>query len=206
VVLYVKLASRIGLGIALGSRIFRGRDGYAGELGHVLVDPDGGRCWCGRTGCLELYAGGDGILRRLGERAPETLGELVARSRAGDPEVVALVDQAAERLARALGDIALILDPSAVLIGGELAALGEQVLAPVRESLTAAPFGVPTEVAVSPLGERASLLGALALVLSESDHFVDRSSPPVRPRAGDPAPEASPWGRGAHLVTSEPSR
>lgn len=200
-VLYVKLASRIGLGIALGSRIYRGRDGYAGELGHVAVVPDGMECWCGRRGCLELYAGGDGILRRLGLRDVTTMGALIARAQCGDRAVISAVGEAAELLARVLSGVALIVNPSAILVGGELAVLGDLVVDPVRRALAAVPFGAPPEVSASSLGERASLVGALALVLSESSHFVDRSAPLVRPRADDDQPDASPWGRGAHLVT-----
>jgi predicted NBD/HSP70 family sugar kinase len=200
-VLYVKLASRIGLGIALGSRIYRGRDGYAGELGHMTVHSDGDECWCGRRGCLELYAGGDGILRKLGPHAPATVGELIVRARAGDGGVLPVIADAAQLLASALSGVALLINPSAILIGGEFAALGELVVGPVRRAFDTVPFGAPAEVAVSPLGERASLVGALALVLSESAHFVDRSAPLVRPRADEDRADASPWGRGAHLVT-----
>ena len=200
-VLYVKFASRIGLGIALGSRIYRGRDGYAGELGHVTVVPDGMRCWCGRRGCLELYAGGDGILRRLDAPDLTTIGALIARARQGDPAVVAAVEEAAERLARVMSGVALIVNPSAILVGGELAVLGDLVVEPVRRALAAVPFGAPPEVSVSSLGDRASLVGALALVLSESSHFIDRSAPLVRPRADGDQADASPWGRGTHLVT-----
>jgi predicted NBD/HSP70 family sugar kinase len=200
VVLYVKLASRVGLGISAGSRIYRGRDGFAGELGHMSVDPAGVECWCGRRGCLELYAGGDGILRRL-DRVT-TIGELVSRAGAGDHDVLAVVGEAVALLARAVADVALILNPTAILLGGELTALGELVVGPVRRAVQALPFGAPPQVAVSPLGERASLVGALALVLSESAHFVDRSAPVVRPRAGEVASAASPWGRGTHLVTA----
>lgn len=205
-ILYVKLASRVGLGISAGSRIYRGRDGSAGELGHLTVDPHGAPCWCGRRGCLELYAGGDGILRRLGRRAPVTsvsLSELIARARAGDPDVLDVVADAADVLARALADVALILDPAAILLGGELTALGDLIVAPVRHAIDDLPFTASPEVGLSPLGERASLVGALALVLSESNHFLDRSAPVVRPRVGEVSTMPSPWGCATHLVSSE---
>jgi len=200
VVLYVKLASRVGLGISAGSRVYRGRDGFAGELGHMCVDPSGAACWCGRRGCLELYAGGDGILRRLDGVA--TIAELISKGGAGEPDVLAVVEEAAALLARAVADVALILNPTAILLGGELTALGDVIVGPVRRAVEALPFGAPPEVAVSPLGERASLVGALALVLSESAHFVDRSAPVVRPRADEAVSDASAWGRGTHLVTA----
>lgn len=190
--LYVKLASRVGLGIALGSRVYRGRDGYAGELGHVTARPDGAPCWCGRRGCLELEAGGDGMLATLRARGVvvPTVERLVHAARAGQPEVLDVVRDGVRVLARGLADTVLLLNPSAVVLGGELTALGDLVLGPVRAEIGALPFGPPVEVTASALGERASLVGALALVLSESAHFVDRSVAAEPPAPVTPAP---PW-------------
>ena len=175
--LYVKLASRVGLGIAFGSGIYRGRDGYAGELGHVTSDPDGPACWCGRRGCLELYAGAEGMLARLaghGIRISD-VNELIARAAAGDTDVLAVVGDGIRRLARSLGALALVLNPSVIALGGELTALGPLLLDPVNAELATVPFGAPVAVRASALGPRASLMGALALVLSESSRFTDQS-------------------------------
>lgn len=175
--LYVKVASRIGLGIALGSSLHRGHDGYAGEFGHVTVQPDGPKCWCGRRGCLELYAGGDGLLRALDGHRPRvaTVADLIRSAHLADAVVLDAVDSAARALAAALANVALVLNPSSILLGGELAALGDLLAGPIREELQRIPFGRPVRVATSALGERASLLGALALVLSESSRFEDLS-------------------------------
>ncbi len=178
--LYVKVASRVGLGLAFGNRIHRGRNGYAGELGHLTVDPSGERCWCGRVGCLELYAGGEGMLGRLsrGRAAITSLGELVSLAGAGDPDVCAVVDEGASVLARGIATLALLLDPERVVVGGELTALGDLLLAPIRRELASIPFGPTIDIGTAALGERASLVGGLALVLSESGRFSDRSSTP----------------------------
>jgi predicted NBD/HSP70 family sugar kinase len=183
--LYVKLASRVGLGIAFGSRIHRGHDGYAGELGHVTSDPDGPACWCGRRGCLELYAGAEGMLARLAARGIRIndVNELILRAEAGDPDVLAVIGDGTRRLARSLGALALVLNPSVITLGGELTALGPLLLDPVHAELAAVPFGAPVVVRASALGPRASLMGALALVLSESSRFTDQSSAPVAPNS-----------------------
>lgn len=181
-VLYVKVASRIGLGVARNGRIVRGRHGYAGEFGHVTVRPRGDACWCGRRGCLELYAGGDGMLRRLAASgAAHDIAELVARA-PHDRDVRRVVDDGVAALARALADITLVLDPARIVLGGELAALGPLLEDPIRSELQDLPFGTPVELTVSPLGERASLVGALSLVLTEPAHFADHAQGTAPPR------------------------
>lgn len=175
--LYVKVASRIGLGIARGQRILRGHDGYAGELGHVTVRPAGEPCWCGRRGCLELYAGGDGMLRRLADDPLVTsIADLVTQAQSS-PQVRAIVDDGVALLAQALTNVAVVLNPARIVLGGELTALGEVIEQPIRAELERLPFGAPIEFVLSPLGERASLLGALGLVLTEPARFADRSEP-----------------------------
>jgi predicted NBD/HSP70 family sugar kinase len=175
--LYVKLASRVGLGIAFGLGIYRGRDGYAGELGHVTSDPDGPVCWCGRRGCLELYAGAEGMLARLAARGIRIgdVNDLIRRAHGGDADVLAVIADGTRRLARSLGALALVLNPSVIALGGELTALGPLLLDPVHAELATVPFGAPVAVRASALGPRASLMGALALVLSESSRFTDQS-------------------------------
>lgn len=187
--LYVKVASRVGLGIAFGSRIYRGHDGYAGELGHVTADPDGPTCWCGRRGCLELYAGAEGMLERLAGRGIriDNVNDLIERAEAGDADVLTVIGDGTRRLARSLGALALVLNPSVIALGGELAGLGPLLLEPVRAELATVPFGAPITVRASALGPRASLMGALALVLHESSRFTDQSCAPDVPDSGRPA-------------------
>ncbi|MGH6656823.1 MAG: ROK family protein, partial [Actinocrinis sp.] len=157
-----------------------------GELGHITVDPDGPNCWCGRRGCLELYAGAEGMLERLAGRGIRIgdVADLVLRAEAGDGAVLAVIGDGARRLARALGMLALVLNPAVIALGGELTALGPLLLEPVRAELAAVPFGAPITVRASALGPRASLMGALALVLCESGRFTDQSSALVAPNSG----------------------
>ncbi len=193
-VVFVKVASRVGLGIVRGNRIIRGRNGYAGEFGHVTARAAGDPCWCGRRGCLELYAGGDGMLRRLAGSSPPvtSIADLV-RHASTSSRVRRVVQDGAAVLARALANVAMVLDPSRIVLGGELAALGEALAQPVRRELETLPFGTPVELSFSPLGERSSLVGALGLVLTESSRFADRSQsvPPSRQPLGPTGP-ASP--------------
>lgn len=176
--LYVKVASRVGLGIVIDGSIYRGRAGYAGELGHLAVAQGADRCWCGRRGCLELYVGAEGMIDELAARGKEVsdLGDLIARAAGGDPDVLDVVRRAAAVLARGLATLVLLFDPAAIVVGGELAGLGELLLAPARDELATVPFGPAVRVANSSLGDRASMVGALALVLTETSRFTDRSA------------------------------
>jgi len=176
--LYVKVASRVGLGIVLGGAIHHGAGGWAGEFGHMTAVPGGAECWCGRRGCLEMYAGGEGLLRQVAASGVPAadVTELLARTAAGDPDARRVVRGGVEVLAAGVATLACILNPEAIVLGGELTALGDLLLDPLREALSNLPFGKPVPVRLSDLGDRASLVGALALVLTETRRFSDRAT------------------------------
>lgn len=201
--LFVKVASRIGLGIARDRRIVRGRRGYAGEFGHVPARTGGDRCWCGRRGCLELYAGGEGMLRRLsGADAVNSMTELIATA-ATSPAVRRVVTDGVTLLARAISGLAIALDPARIVLGGEMTGLGDLLERPIRHELQSLPFGAPVELAVSPLGHRASLVGALSLVLTEPVRFTDHAQgtrPALQiPRPYPQSPLATTSTQGVHV-------
>ena len=151
-VVLVTLGTGIGGGIVAGGQLQRGAFGFAGEPGHMVVDPNGPRCPCGRRGCWERYASGSG-LGRMGREAAEAgrSARLVALA-GGDPEAVrgehvtaaaADGDEGALAVCRdfgwwaALGIANLIdlLDPSVVVVGGGLVDAGELLLGPTRDAL-----------------------------------------------------------------------
>ncbi|GAA4837541.1 ROK family transcriptional regulator [Kitasatospora terrestris] len=137
------------LGIAIGGTLYSGGSGGAGRIGHVVVDPGGRPCECGRRGCLDASVDEDALRRSL-HPGPVP----------GGVDAVGL-------LARAVGAAAVLIDPSTVVLGGSLASLGEGLAQRLRAELAAAPGPAPGPVVVcSALGERAVLLGALDLVLS----------------------------------------
>jgi predicted NBD/HSP70 family sugar kinase len=178
--LYIKVASGVGLGIVIDGEIYHGADGCAGELGHITVDPEGDLCWCGQRGCLEMYIGGEGLIRRLGleSRNEIDLRQLVANTPEISPRLPALIESGAEVLARAISTLALLFNPSVIVIGGEIAMLGELVLGPARRAVQSVPFGSPVRVELSSLEDRAPVAGALALVLSDASSFVDQTAVP----------------------------
>lgn len=168
-VIYLKLATGIGAGLLLGGRLHRGATGIAGEIGHILYDPQGKLCRCGSRGCLETAAGAPAIAALLAEAygGDLTTTDVVRLATEGDVGAERLVVDAGRAVGRVLADIINVLNPELVVLGGELAAVGEPLREGVVESLRryalpAAAAAVRVELGV--LGDRAEVLGALALV------------------------------------------
>jgi predicted NBD/HSP70 family sugar kinase len=173
---YVKVATGVGAGLVLNARLYHGSSGTAGELGHMTIDEGGPVCRCGNRGCLEAFAGAEAVLeplrRRHGERL--TLRQVVLQAQAGDVGCQRVVADAGHALGIAVAGVCNLLAPERVLVGGELAQAGEVLLEPLRASLGRSAIAATREVPVlaGVLGERAEVLGAVALVLRESQRFV----------------------------------
>ena len=179
---YVKLASRVGAGLIINGSLYRGADGFAGEFGHLTLDRNGPACRCGGRGCLELYAGGSAMLRELGrEDTEDGIALLIDDALAGDPAVVEVVTAAAHRLGQGLATIAKLLNPQRIVIGGELSELADLIRDPIREEMAQSAFTSGPSVDASPLGHRASLLGALALVLTQPSRRRPHSGTALTP-------------------------
>jgi predicted NBD/HSP70 family sugar kinase len=134
---FVYLSGQIGVGGAavLGGRVMTGSDGWAGEMGHVCVDPDGPACRCGSTGCLEQYAGRHALLTAAGLPLDATPRDLAARVADGDGAATAAVDTAAWALGVALAGVVNVLDIPTVVLGGSLGELADLLGPRVEEHL-----------------------------------------------------------------------
>jgi predicted NBD/HSP70 family sugar kinase len=132
---FLYLSGQIGIGGAavLGGRVVTGSAGWAGEVGHVCVDPAGPACRCGSTGCLEQYAGRHALLTAAGLPLDTPPVDVVAR--AEDPDVRRALDAAADALGIALAGVVNVLDLPAVVLGGHLAALAEPLRPRLEELL-----------------------------------------------------------------------
>lgn len=120
---FLYLSGEIGVGgaLVLNGELLRGAHGFAGEIGHVVVDPEGPECRCGSRGCLEQYAGQRAVLRAAGidENAGlPGVAELEARARADDARAVAAIRQAGAMLGLVLSGAVNLFDPDAVVLGG----------------------------------------------------------------------------------------
>ena len=137
----VTLGTGIGGGVAIGGSIRRGAHGFAGEPGHMCVDPSGPLCVCGRSGCWERYASGSGVVWLAQQRglATDRSGHaitsevLVERARSGDALALDVWAEFAEWLARGLANLADVLDPELFVIGGGLVSVSDLYLERTRE-------------------------------------------------------------------------
>lgn len=168
----ITLGTGIGGAIAIDGVVWRGANGFAGEPGHMCVDPDGPICVCGRRGCWERYASGAGI-ERTGRAAGLSLPDrraseaVVAAARAGDPRASAVMGGFAEWLGIGIADMVDLLDPALVVIGGGLVEAADLYLEPARRSFDAHVLGGAevrgTRIVTTALGPDSGAVGAALL-------------------------------------------
>jgi predicted NBD/HSP70 family sugar kinase len=174
--LYVKVSTGVGGGLILGGRLYHGNAGTAGEIGHTIIDETGPICRCGSRGCLETFAGSEAILEPLRRRhGPDlTIRQVIAMAENGDAGCRRVIADAGSAVGRSVATACNLLAPERVVIGGDLARAGDLLLHPVRAAVDRATIGAVREIPVTTgtLGERADVLGAVALVLRDSERFV----------------------------------
>ncbi len=182
--LVITLGTGVGGGIVIGGRLYRGSQGFAGEVGHWQFDPLAGRCACGEPGHWEVVASGTGlgararraaatgrapaVLARAGGEVDAVTGVHVGESaRAGEPDGVEILEAWAVDVAIGFAGLVNVLDPALVVVSGGIVALGDVVLEPIRRAFTdrvqAARRRAPVPVVAAMLGDRAGVVGAAAL-------------------------------------------
>jgi predicted NBD/HSP70 family sugar kinase len=170
---FLKVASGVGAGIILSGQLQRGASGMAGEIGHVTVDETGPYCRCGNRGCLEAYVSVPHVLSVLHQTLPDaSFADVLRHARQGHPAAVRAIEDVGHRLGYALSGVVNLLAPGAVVVGGEMSAAGELLLAPLRTSLRRYcldAVGSDTVVAATPLAEDASVVGALDVAVDQAD-------------------------------------
>ncbi|MEU1782371.1 ROK family transcriptional regulator [Streptomyces abikoensis] len=182
---YIKVASGVGAGLVINGKIYRGPGGTAGEIGHITLDESGPVCRCGNRGCLETFTAARYILPLLhsAHGTDLTVPRVVELAREGDPGCRRVISDVGRYIGSGVANLCNLLNPSRVVLGGDLADSGELVLAPIRESVSR--YAIPSaarrlEVVPGALGGRSEVLGALALVLSEmgDSTLLDPAGPP----------------------------
>jgi glucokinase len=184
-VLAITIGTGIGMGLAIDGDVERGR-GHLGEAGHMMVDPDGPECACGRRGCWEALVSGqtlDRVARRSATAAPDGP---VARAAGGVEATGAHLTEAAERgdegsrealaeagrwLGRGVASLIAVLDPDVVVVGGGVSGAGDHVLEPARravaDSLSGWAHRAQTPLVAASFGAQSGLVGA-GLIAEES--------------------------------------
>lgn len=170
---FVKASTGVGAGLLSGGRLLRGALGAAGEIGHTPVRDGGGLpCRCGSIDCLEAVAGGGRLLERAIEQGLDVSGlkELVALAIEGDPVAVTLIRDAGRRLGEVLAGSVNLLNPSVIVLGGDLAEAYDHLVAGVREVVFQQCTALATRqlrVVPSALWDEAGVRGCAALVAEE---------------------------------------
>ena len=167
----VKVATGIGSGFISNGVLHRGAVGAAGDLGHIQTpNSDDVPCGCGNTGCLEAVASGSAVAARLRAKGVDahTSADVVALVRAGNVEAGQAIRQAGRTIGEVLAACVSMVNPSLIVVGGDLAAAGEMLLAGVRETVYRRSLPLATEnlrIVPSRAGEDAGVLGAAAMVV-----------------------------------------
>jgi glucokinase len=183
------IGTGVGGGIVVNNQLYRGAFGIAAEFGHLRVVPEGHLCGCGARGCFEQYASGSALRRHAREAisaSPDLARNLLARgdgtidgltgqaitdaAREGDPVALAAFQTTAQYLGAGIASLAVLLDPSCVVIGGGVIDAGEILLAPTREAMKRyMPFAGKhpyPEIVAAELGNEAGLVGVADLARS----------------------------------------
>ncbi len=185
----------IGGGLFLNGKLYRGKNGYAGEIGHspIMAEPSQTVCHCGNRGCWETYANQYSIIQRIQARlevkrtsiipkliaeqnSPITIALIKQAADAGDKEAIDSFAEAGHAMGQGLAGLINIFNPEKIVLGGPLSIAGEYLLPAIKE--TVARHALPeidqqVEVLLSPFGPDASLIGAIAIV---ADDFLSLPS------------------------------
>ncbi|HAW60418.1 MAG TPA: hypothetical protein DCW86_03015 [Actinobacteria bacterium] len=182
---FIILGTGIGGGIIVDGKIYRGTRGYAGEIGHMVIDPRGPLCGCGNHGCLEALASGQAIAVRAreavaGGRASsilelaggkvENITAKTVTTATGKGDVLGreILSEAGRMLGIGLANLVNVFDPEIIIAGGGLAEAGELILGPAREELekrVMSPDSRRVEIVQAKLGAEAGVIGAATMAL-----------------------------------------
>lgn len=176
---HVSGESGVGGGIIVDGALFRGARGFAGEIGHIVVDPQGPLCTCGGRGCLGRVAGKEVLFELAGLR-PDTatrlggskpvLQELLTMLGRDDPRAIRALDHVAHALGLALADIVNLIDPETIVLGGIFAPLSPWLIEPLSATLSRQAMrgaNTPVSVRASQLGPDAAVRGAATWVVQK---------------------------------------
>ena len=170
---YLKVSSGVGAGLILDGRLFHGGGGTAGEIGHLTVDENGPICRCGSRGCLEAYTSVSTVADLLSQQHPNaSMKRLVAAAQAGDVAVRRAFEDVGSHLGWGVAMLANLINPTALVIGGDMAQAGEFLLESVRDGVrrhALASVSSTLSLTLSSLGDRSGVMGALLLALDHTE-------------------------------------
>jgi predicted NBD/HSP70 family sugar kinase len=184
--IFIKIGTGIGAGIICDGKVYRGNSGFAGEVGHICVDPNGPVCpRCGNAGCLEAMAAGPAIARRAVEAAQTgqspilasqmearggvlTAEDVGAAAATGDRVSIRIIRDSGRMIGEALAGMVNFFNPGLILISGGVSNIGPQLLSSIRQAVLRRSHPRSTEnlrIEYSRLGPEAGVMGAISLAL-----------------------------------------
>ena len=185
--IYITVSTGIGGGLVVDGKVYAGSKGFAGEVGHMVIDPEGPVCECGSRGCLESLSSGTAVARearrRLSSGEQSTIMDLVGgriedvtsvvvteAARAGDGAARAIIEDAATNLGIGMANLILAFDPGVIVIGGGMSQSLDLMMPGITREVdwhATRYLGSRTPVIKSELADDVSLLGAAALAISD---------------------------------------
>ncbi len=187
--LFVFAGVGIGGGLFLNGRLYRGKNGYAGEIGHspITAEPSNNICHCGNRGCWETYANQHSIIQRMQARLETKQSSIVPKlmTEQKSPLTIPLIKQAADSndaearesfmeaghaMGQGFASLVNIFNPEKIILGGPLSIAGDYLLPAIKEAMNRHAFAEidqQAEVLLSPFGPDASLIGAAAIVVND---------------------------------------
>jgi predicted NBD/HSP70 family sugar kinase len=166
----ITVGEGIGAGVVIGGELYRGAAGGAGELGHTTINPDGPRCRCGERGCLEVYASDRFLLHHASALGYQGIPELIAAAQNGDGTARQVFHDMGRSLGIGTKNIVNLLNPEAVVLGGERLDAADLFLPTFEEEVRRHSFPKEAEelaIVRAELGEDGFLVGAATLVVRE---------------------------------------
>lgn len=155
--------------MVMGGELYRGANGSAGEIGHMVIDEDGLPCYCGNRGCLEVYASGTGIMRRATELGLEVDSsyELYESARRGDDQAQKIFREMGRYLGVGMANLVNMLNPAMIVLGGKVSEAWDYFVPTAIEEMKRRAFKYPVQkvkVVKATLGDDAALWGCFYLV------------------------------------------
>ncbi len=177
--LCITLGTGVGGGVILEGKVLRGASHMAGEIGHIVLYPEGAPCNCGHRGCLETVSSATGVVRLARERMARgeqtelqseslTAADVFAAAVRGDALAQVVVAEATEVLGRGLAIAANIVNPVAIVVGGGMARAGDALFTPLREAFSRYALervAAVAQIVPAMLGNDAGVVGASKLAL-----------------------------------------
>ncbi|MFP3358080.1 ROK family transcriptional regulator [Planococcus sp. SIMBA_143] len=168
--LAVNIGRGVGAGMIIGGKLYHGSSDIAGEIGHMTIDLNGQVCECGNRGCLQTFVAGPAITRNISEKTAQSLSaeQVFEQALDGNEACIEVLTQAGRAMGVGLTNLIHIINPEKIVLGGGVSKAQQFILPAIRETIRASALtqsASRTQVEITKLGDDATLIGAVTLLL-----------------------------------------